>query len=264
MASNNRDVGIYKILIDEVPADGSTMPADSAMILINKIKPDTVALEKDDNTFVTTKNQEDNTVDQLLLTEVGDTNFSFEVWDFSFDNLIRILGGSVVDGKWVEPVNAYRGREVSLRIVTKSGKGLHAVTDFPRIKMQGKINGTLSEGEPSTIMYTFTKLTPQDENGVSKSAMFKYYKPTAPTNPVTDDVADTFGWDYVEGFEDPTEYEYSVDGGSNFSDCTANPQTGISTAVPVGDLKVRVKQNFTATYPNVVGYELANLEPFTV
>lgn len=262
--SNNRSVGIYQIYIGNVPNDGATMPDEKDMMLIgHNVKPDSVSLDTEDATFETIKNQEDNSVDLKILTDNGKTTFVFETWDFVNENLINALGGSVVNGKWIEPVESYRGKEVCLRVVTKSGKGLHAVTDFPRVLMNGKINGILTEGEPSSIVYNFEKLTPINASGVKQGAKHIYHKPTAPTNPVTDDSANTFGWDYVEGFETAGLYEYSTDTGANYATCTANPQTGITGGVAIGALLVRIKTNLTGTNPYVAGFTLANTEAFT-
>lgn len=264
MASNNRNVGIFKILIGDVPSDGATMPEDSAMTSLGKIKIDSAALEKEDDENTPIKVQEDMSIDMDLLTDVGATSFTFETYDFSFPNIIRAMGGSVALSKWYQSTNVYRGKEVCLRIVTKAGKGLHAVMDFPRVKMSGQDTGTFGEGDPSTIKFTFTKLTPTNDSGVNQPESIRYYLPAAPTNPVTDDTNDTFEWDYTENFTDATEYEYSTDTGSTWNDCTVNPQTGITGAVAVGALLVRVKADTTATYPYVSGYTLANTVEFTV
>ena len=56
----------------------------------------------------------------------------------------------------------------------------------------------------------------------------------APTNPITDDANNSFGWTPVVGYDDYTNYEYCVDGaldgdgnptdGGTYTACTANPQ----------------------------------------
>ncbi len=63
----------------------------------------------------------------------------------------------------------------------------------------------------------------------------------APTAAVTDDLNKTFGFTYVEGKDDISLYEYSVDGGETFVDCTANPQPLENTGHAVGDVMVRLK-----------------------
>lgn len=67
--------------------------------------------------------------------------------------------------------------------------------------------------------------------------------PDAPTNPTHDDAANTFGWTNVSGYTNPSQYEYSVDNGSNWSDVTANPQTVGDVSLVVGHVQVRVKTN---------------------
>ncbi len=83
--------------------------------------------------------------------------------------------------------------------------------------------------------------------------------PNAPTNPTTDDANNTFGWDYVTGYESPELYEISIDNGETFTTCTANPQTVEETLLPEGTVMVRVKETDT----ELAGSVLRNTERFT-
>lgn len=65
--------------------------------------------------------------------------------------------------------------------------------------------------------------------------------PAAPTNPVQDDTANTFGWTNVSGYSNSSDYEYSVDGGTAWSAVTANPQSVGNASYAVGKVQVRVK-----------------------
>ncbi len=65
--------------------------------------------------------------------------------------------------------------------------------------------------------------------------------PAAPTDPVVDDTANTFGWTLVPGFGKLSEYEYSTDGGAKWTTATANPQIIGPAAIQAGDVQVRVK-----------------------
>jgi len=65
--------------------------------------------------------------------------------------------------------------------------------------------------------------------------------PAAPTNPVQDDTANTFGWTNVSGYNSASDYEYSTDGGAAWSAATANPQSVGNSSYAVGKVQVRVK-----------------------
>jgi|GEM_PF-666750 len=85
--------------------------------------------------------------------------------------------------------------------------------------------------------------------------------PPAPTGAVVDDSNDTFGWTNVEGFESCTDYEYSVDSGGTWRDCTANPQPVGNNAYAAGAVQVRVKADSSTGRP--AGEVLASGAPFT-
>lgn len=86
-----------------------------------------------------------------------------------------------------------------------------------------------------------------------------YPIPAAPTNPVVDDTNNTFGWMNVSGFGSASDYEYSVDNGSHWADCNANPQLVGDNNFPSGTVKVRVK----AATGRSAGYALASNKAFT-
>ncbi|GBF74286.1 alpha-1,2-mannosidase [Paenibacillus sp. 598K] len=64
--------------------------------------------------------------------------------------------------------------------------------------------------------------------------------PDAPTAPVVDNEARTFGWTYVPGFEQPELYEYSIDNGQQWRQASRNPQTIGPADHPAGTVLVRV------------------------
>ncbi len=65
--------------------------------------------------------------------------------------------------------------------------------------------------------------------------------PTAPTNAVLDDDANTFGWTNLEGFTQPSDYEYTTDGGATWTACSSNPQNIGDLTIALGDAQVRVR-----------------------
>ncbi|MBB3109647.1 putative alpha-1,2-mannosidase [Paenibacillus phyllosphaerae] len=74
-------------------------------------------------------------------------------------------------------------------------------------------------------------------------AVRKLATPAAPTNPVVDDKANTFGWTPVSGINAATDYQFSTDGGAKWRTASANPQTVGPLHYAAGAIQVRVKEN---------------------
>ena len=261
MAKEKRFFGIYKVLLGDVQADG-TMPDEADMVEVGELVYDSIAFDYEENSIVDIKNQETGKVDLSVVEEEGSKKFTFSTRNMKFENMILAFGGEVVDGVWNAPLNTYNGVEKALKVVLKAPTGLHAVTDFPRVNVIATFQGAVVENATTDIVFSCTALTPSNESTGEDQSMWQvYYKPAAPTNGVVDNTADTFAFDYVIGFTSASDYEYSIDGGSGYTDCTANPITGLTGAIAVGDLLVRVKAN--TSNQHVAGYTLANKEAFT-
>ena len=87
--------------------------------------------------------------------------------------------------------------------------------------------------------------------------------PAAPTNGVVVDTADdnSFGWDNVSGFTNPSDYQYTIDGAVNWVDVSANPQPLRDINITAGDVQVRIKAQPLQYLP--VGNSLFSLSDFT-
>ncbi len=83
--------------------------------------------------------------------------------------------------------------------------------------------------------------------------------PVAPTNPQVSDENNTFAWDYVEGKTSISLYEYSIDNGETFMNCTSNPQAIEEKLLPAGTVMVRLK----ATETQEAGAVLRSTQRFT-
>lgn len=95
----------------------------------------------------------------------------------------------------------------------------------------------------------------------SLEAVKKMTKPAAPTAPVVDDKANTFGWTAVPGFSQATDYEISTDGGAKWKAATANPQTVGPMDYATGQIQVRVKANESLNI--TFGHELVSPTAYT-
>lgn len=258
--SKKRMYGIKAIYVGDLQDDG-LMPDDGDLVEIGKLVYDTISLEFEENSRVEIKNQETGKVDLSLLEEEGAKKFTFATRDMQFDNLILAFGGAVVSNKYTAPTEAYTGVEKAVRFVTKAANGMHGVFDFPRMQLDAMLNGAIVENETASIQFTGTMLIPTNASDVDQPPYYAYYKPAAPTNGVVDDTANTFAFDYVENFEDATLYEYTTTGAAPYSACTVNPITGLTGAIAIGDLLVRIAAN--PTDEHIEGYDLANTEAFT-
>ncbi|WP_236860144.1 6-bladed beta-propeller [Candidatus Formimonas warabiya] len=96
---------------------------------------------------------------------------------------------------------------------------------------------------------------------ISPNISIQFKGAAAPTNPVADDDSDTFGWTYTPGYETLADYEYSVNGGLTWNDCTANPQPVGNDHYAAGTVQVRVKGDGATGRPS--GEILASDGAFT-
>ncbi|GJM77558.1 hypothetical protein HMSSN139_00540 [Paenibacillus sp. HMSSN-139] len=92
-------------------------------------------------------------------------------------------------------------------------------------------------------------------------AVMRMTIPPAPTAPVVDDKANTFGWTFVPGFESATDYEFTTDGGKSWSATSANPQIVGPGTYEAGQVQVRVKGN--ASLGRAPGERLASNQAYT-
>ncbi|MEJ2765071.1 hypothetical protein VV869_14015 [Photobacterium sp. MCCC 1A19761] len=68
-------------------------------------------------------------------------------------------------------------------------------------------------------------------------------QPAAPTQPVTDDTANTFDWTFVLAFTLIGDYEYSLNGGKSWQGVSAKPIVVGDVNLSAGQVQVRVKAN---------------------
>jgi hypothetical protein len=263
MVKKKRRIGIEHIYVSDVLETG-LMETLSNMSEIGEIVPDSVTNPKEEDTITDLKNQETGDVDMSITSEVGAESVTFTTRNMNQENQIRAFGGSMVAGKWEAPVDANRGRDLSVKIISRAVDGLHSVTDYPKTKMTATNVAELTESESSGIIYTMKKLTPVDEStGIKQSPKQQYFQPQAPAFGVVSDATNEFLFDLVPTFDTVTEYEYSEDGGTVWADVTVNPIV-VTPPVAIGDLLVRVKQVITGDDQFVSGFALANTEAFTV
>ncbi|BFT72840.1 OmpL47-type beta-barrel domain-containing protein [Paenibacillus sp. P36] len=74
------------------------------------------------------------------------------------------------------------------------------------------------------------------------SYLTPFVLPDAPTNPVQDDTANTFGWTPVPGYSDLAAYEYSTDRGNSWQTVSMNPLQLENINYTTGQIQVRLKE----------------------
>jgi hypothetical protein len=84
--------------------------------------------------------------------------------------------------------------------------------------------------------------------------------PAAPANGQVDDVNNTFSWDYVTGFTSDTDYEFSLDSGTNWNPVVSLPLDVGDYLFEVGSIQVRVK---AVDGNNNTGLTLASTEAYS-
>lgn len=255
--------GVY---LTDVPADGLP-PAISSMNWIGDIVPESLKREDDDDTEVQLKSQESGNTVADLLEEEGTKKFTFATWDFKTENLIKAMGGSVdANGSWNAPLSAFRGAYYAMAYKSRANAdtGLHVVFNYPKVKLKGKQEGIQVEGDGNKLQFTGIIFTPENALGEDTPSRRIDLIPTAPTGGIVDNDNDTFKFTEVSAFPNVGDYEFSIDNGVTFNDVVSNPITGLSGAIPVGNLQVRVKGDVISDTKHLPGFTLKNKEAFTV
>ncbi|QUM77027.1 hypothetical protein HWV00_12685 [Moritella sp. 24] len=115
-----------------------------------------------------------------------------------------------------------------------------------RVKADSTQNRVASEALISTSPYTASAVI---------------VRPKAPTNPAQDDNLNTFDWDIVTGFDNDSEYEYSLTGGVDWTTVAVKPLEVGDVDIDAGHVQVRVKAN--AATDTLAGAILISSKAFT-
>jgi len=85
-------------------------------------------------------------------------------------------------------------------------------------------------------------------------------RPVTPTNPIVDDVANTFNWTNNPSFIIASDYEFSTDNGDSWTTCLRKPINVGNVNITTGALKIRIK----ATDMNFRSDDLSSNAAFTI
>jgi len=198
-----------------------------------------------------------------VIENAGEFLFSFGTNDLKKDNMILAFGGEATLEKWEAPVSETIS-ERCLRITTREVDGYYRVIEIPRAMLATTMNGELKRGTAAGILFECKAIAPIDGSGnpLSPLAIDLIAVPDAPTDPVEDDSANTFAWTDTPNYVGFAKYEYSVNGGTAFNNCTVNPQTGLTGVIATGDVQVRVRADVTGSLGRA-GDVLVSTAPYT-
>ena len=225
--SKVRDYNISYIGYGDVIDDTADLTAanifSKSWTEIGNLVDDTIKDVAEEATETDFKNAENDKIDFSVISEEAVKKFEFATMNQKMSNKILAFGGSVTDGIWSAPVQAYNGIEKALIIISRSVDGKKAYKVFPRVKMTAMTVGEYNGTEVNAIMFKITVLSPQTSAGVQFQNELNFFRAVAPVTATYTGTSLT--WDYVQGFDAATDYEYSEDSGSNWLACSANPQT---------------------------------------
>lgn len=89
--------------------------------------------------------------------------------------------------------------------------------------------------------------------------------PATPTAGIVDDTANTFNWTYSTNYTSNADYEYTINGGSGYTQVTAKPISIGDVALAINKVGVRVKaasgRNVSGTLFNTTPYTLTPITP---
>lgn len=170
---------------------------------------------------------------------------TFEVADL--DGLIELDASLIRDDGAVAYLN---GQEI---IRTNMPSGAVSYNTYANATVNDERDWNVYQVDPSLLIEGTNVIAVEvhQSNATSSDVAFDFKlaavrelaKPAAPTNPVVDDTANSFGWTYVTGFSQPSDYQFSTDGGRSWMTATANPQLVGPVAYEIGAVQVRVKAN---------------------
>ncbi|MDO3412604.1 GH92 family glycosyl hydrolase [Saccharibacillus sp. CPCC 101409] len=170
---------------------------------------------------------------------------TFELSDV--DGLLELEGGLVRDDGAVVYVNGnevYRTNMPSGRIGYKTYA--NATVGDERSPVSFSVDPSVLAEGVNTIAIEIHQVNATSSDialDLSLSALRQLDRPAAPTAPVVDDTANTFGWTAVPGIAEASAYEFTTDGGASWTTAASNPQIVGPAAYAAGKVQVRAKAN---------------------
>jgi len=145
--------GCKQINSATITEDGS-MPA--VLTELCKTYRDSVTFSEDEATVTDEfSDQEDDPVHTFVVK--GGKNITFSTFDYSPETLVKLKGGTIVDGQWAEPVVMPEIYE-AIEILTNADLPFH----FPKCRVFARFNANLVKNGLSLLEVTLKPLSPGD------------------------------------------------------------------------------------------------------
>ena len=142
--------GAKEVLYADV-LENYAVPLDADFEELCKTYRDTIEIvDADDDITDEYSDQSDEPI--VSLSTPGKTEGKFSAYDYDTATLIKLLGGTAVDGEWTE--GDRKPKTIALRFLTDSG---HRIT-YPAVSFRAKKNIKLLKKNIALIDCTFTVL----------------------------------------------------------------------------------------------------------
>ena len=213
-----------------------------------------VADDSDEPEYTTIKAKESGDNIVKIMTSEGSFRLKVTTYDMSPEVMNYFLGTSADSyGTLTMPTAPYE-TERAVLLIRKAIDGVHELMYMAKAKINARIVGDYADDNLDQIEITIEALNPTDSSGTPLPGIKFEFRPEEPRilnvtpSPDGGTTPGTMEFAYVEPYyTDATDYEYTVDGGTNWSDVTSNPisDTAIISGLAANQLGVRVKRSST-------------------
>lgn len=145
--------GLKQLLSAEPSVDG-TMPA-ALTELCSTLRDSCDFTEDEPQITDEFSDQQDDPIQTFAVK--GPTTLKFSTFDYSPEVLVKLKGGTILDGQWAEPVRMQDIHQ-AIRIVTMTDLFL----DFPKCKVMTKFNSKLVKNGLMLLEVTLRVLSPAE------------------------------------------------------------------------------------------------------
>jgi len=153
--AEKRILGVTKIEIGDIAADGDV---SALFATVGQIYKGTASIEQEEGEDIVHESEEVDDPIEVVPTK-GKTTVSWGVVDFTPENLVKVLGGTVSgiapNTKWESPDSAAT-IEKSIKVTSRGGKTF----TYPRASIKARISYALAKEGIAQVLITATIMQP--------------------------------------------------------------------------------------------------------
>lgn len=153
--AEKRILGVVKIEIGDIAADGDV---STSFATVGQIYKGTASIEQEEGEDIVHESEEVDDPIEVVPTK-GKTTVSWGVVDFTPENLVKVLGGTVTgtapNTKWQAPASAAI-IEKSIKVTSRGGKTF----TYPRASIKARVSYSLSKEGIAQVLITATIMQP--------------------------------------------------------------------------------------------------------